>query len=77
MKGARGQGRSMKTWEQCVKDHMKLIGSHPEWAIIIIIIIIINSIYAVTDAQIEQKEQHYSKFTIVRLTSTVFGSGMV
>ena len=29
----RGQGRSRKTWEQCVKDDMKLLGLHLEWAI--------------------------------------------
>ena len=26
----RGQGR--KTWEQCVRDDMKLLGLHSEWA---------------------------------------------
>ena len=34
MEGARGQGRSRKPWEQCVKDDMKLIGLHSEWAIL-------------------------------------------
>ena len=33
MEGARGQGRSRKTWEQCVKDDMKLLSLHSEWAI--------------------------------------------
>ena len=34
VEGARGQGRSRKTWEQCVKGHdMKLLGLHSEWAI--------------------------------------------
>ena len=32
--GARGPGRSTKTWEQCVRDDMKLLGLHSEWAII-------------------------------------------
>ena len=32
-KGARGRGRSRKTWEQCVRDDMKLLGLHSEWAI--------------------------------------------
>ena len=26
-------GRSRKTWEQCVRDDMKLLGLHPEWAV--------------------------------------------
>ena len=26
---ARGRGRSRKTWEQCVRDDMKLLGLHP------------------------------------------------
>ena len=30
---ARGRGRSRKTWEQCVRDDMKLLGLHSEWAI--------------------------------------------
>ena len=30
MEGTRGRGR---TWEQCVRDDMKLLGLHPEWAI--------------------------------------------
>ena len=29
----RGRGRSRKTWEQCVKDDLKLLGLHSEWAI--------------------------------------------
>ena len=33
VEGARGQGRSRKTWEQCVEDDMKLLGLHSEWAI--------------------------------------------
>ena len=33
VKGTRGRGRSRKTWEQCVDD-MKLLGLHPEWAIL-------------------------------------------
>ena len=33
VEGARGRGRSRKTWEQCVRDDMKLLGLHPEWAI--------------------------------------------
>ena len=33
VEGARGQGRSRKAWEQCVKDDMKLLGLHSEWAI--------------------------------------------
>ena len=28
-----GQGRSRKMWEQCVRDDMKLLGLHSEWAI--------------------------------------------
>ena len=32
VEGARGQGRSRKTWEQCVKD-MELLDLHSEWAI--------------------------------------------
>ena len=31
VEGARGRGRSRKTWEQCVQDDMKLFGF--EWAI--------------------------------------------
>ena len=34
MEGARGRGRSRKTWEQCVKDDMKLLGLHPEWLLL-------------------------------------------
>ena len=30
VEGARGRGRSRKTWEQCVRDDMKLLGLHPE-----------------------------------------------
>ena len=33
VEGARGRGRSRKTWEQCVKDDLKLLGLHSEWAI--------------------------------------------
>ena len=33
MVGARGRGRSRKMWEQCVRDDMKLLGLHSEWAI--------------------------------------------
>ena len=33
MEGARGRGRSRKMWEQCVRDAMRLLGLHPEWAI--------------------------------------------
>ena len=33
VEGARGRGRSRKTWEQCVKDDLELLGSHSEWAI--------------------------------------------
>ena len=33
VEGTRGRGRSGKTWEQCVRDDMKLLGLHPEWAI--------------------------------------------
>ena len=33
VKGARGRSRSRKTWEQCVRDDMKLLGLHSEWAI--------------------------------------------
>ena len=32
--GTRGRGRSRKTWEQCVRDDMKLPGLHPEWAVL-------------------------------------------
>ena len=32
--GARGRGRSRKTWEQCVRDDMRLLGLHSEWAIL-------------------------------------------
>ena len=33
VEGTRGRGRSRKTWEQCVRDDMKLLGLNPEWAI--------------------------------------------
>ena len=33
VEGARGRGRSCKTWEQYVRDDMKLLGLHSEWAI--------------------------------------------
>ena len=33
VEGKRGRGRSRKTWEQCVRDDMKLLGLHPEWAV--------------------------------------------
>ena len=33
VEGARGRGRSRKTWEQCVRDDMRLPGLHPEWAV--------------------------------------------
>ena len=33
VKGTRGRGWSRKTWEQCVRDDMKLLGLHPEWAV--------------------------------------------
>ena len=33
VEGATGQGRSRKMWEQCVRDDMKLLGLHSEWAI--------------------------------------------
>ena len=32
MEGARGRGRSRKTWEQCVEDDMKLLSLPSEWA---------------------------------------------
>ena len=31
--GNMGTVRSRKTWEQCARDDMKLLGLHPEWAI--------------------------------------------
>ena len=34
VEGTRGRGRSRKTWEQCVRDDMKLLGLHPEWAVL-------------------------------------------
>ena len=33
VEGTRGRGRSRKTWEHCVRDDMKLLGLHPEWAV--------------------------------------------
>ena len=33
VEGTRGRGRSRKTWEQCVRDNMKLLSLHPECAI--------------------------------------------
>ena len=33
VEGTRGRGRNRKTWEQCVRDDMKLLGLHPEWAV--------------------------------------------
>ena len=33
VEGTRGRGRSRKTWEQCVRDDMKLLGLHPEWTV--------------------------------------------
>ena len=33
MVGTRGRGRSRRTWEQCVRDDMKLLGLHHEWAV--------------------------------------------
>ena len=33
VEGTRGRGRSRKTWDQCVRDDMKLLGLHPEWAV--------------------------------------------
>ena len=33
VEGTRGRGRSRKTWEQCVRDDMKLLSLHPEWAV--------------------------------------------
>ena len=33
VEGARGRGRSKKAWEQCVRDDMKLLGLHSEWAV--------------------------------------------
>ena len=31
--GVRCVGRSRKTWGECVKDDMKLLGLQPEWAV--------------------------------------------
>ena len=33
VEGTRGRGRSRKTWEQCVRDDIELLGLHPEWAV--------------------------------------------
>ena len=33
--GVRCKGRNRKTWKQCVDDDMKVLGLHPEWALII------------------------------------------
>ena len=33
VEGTRGRGRSRKTWEQCVRDDMKLLDLPPEWAV--------------------------------------------
>ena len=33
MEGARVRSRGRITWEQCVKDDLKLLDLHPEWAI--------------------------------------------
>ena len=30
--GVRCAGRGRKTWYECVKDDMKVLGLHPEWA---------------------------------------------
>ena len=30
VEGARGRGKSRKTWEQCVRDDMRLLGLHSE-----------------------------------------------
>ena len=31
--GVRCTGRGRKTWYECVKDDMKALGLHPEWAV--------------------------------------------
>ena len=31
--GGEGSRQDRKTWEQCVRDDMKLLGLHSEWAI--------------------------------------------
>ena len=31
--GVRCAGRGRKTWYECVKDHMKVVGLHAEWAV--------------------------------------------
>ena len=33
VEGTRSRGRSRKTWEQSVRDDMKLLGLRPEWAV--------------------------------------------
>ena len=33
VEGARGKGRGKKTWGECVKGDMKLLGVKPEWAL--------------------------------------------
>ena len=33
VENARSRGGSRKTWEQCVKDDLKLLGLHPDWVI--------------------------------------------
>ena len=33
VEGTRGRGRIRKTWEQCIRDDMELLGFHPEWAV--------------------------------------------
>ena len=31
--GVRCVGRGRKTWRECVRDDMKVLGLHPEWAV--------------------------------------------
>ena len=31
--GVRCAGRGRKSWYECVKDDMKVLGLHPEWAV--------------------------------------------
>ena len=31
--GVKCAGRGRKTWYECVKDYMKVLGLHPEWAV--------------------------------------------
>ena len=31
--GVRCAGRGRKTWYECMKDDMKALGLHPEWAV--------------------------------------------